>query len=107
MSGEYLRNPKLVWRDEPERREEILATLGKGVEDEESGWVIVVDGGDIHQLNLIAGDIWMLCDGTRDEGSIAAELIKTYDVDPTMLAVDVTSFVRDCLEKGWLIRKDT
>lgn len=106
MSGELIRNEDLVWRDEPERREEIEEALERGEDAFEAGWVILVDQGEMHQLNLLAGDIWMLCDGTRDEGAIVSTLHELYDAPMEVIGADVAGFVGDCLEKGWLLRKD-
>jgi len=104
MSAPLRRNTDLVWRDEPERRDEILAALERGEEAGGEGWVIVVDGGVIHQLNLLAGDIWLLCDETRDEGAIALALAERYDAPTEEIRSDVDDFVRLCVERGWLIR---
>lgn len=104
--GKLSRNPDLVWRDEPDRKAEILEALEKGGDAGEEGWVIIVDGGQIHQLNLLAGDIWLLCDGTRDEAEIAGELIQVYDAPIGEIVEDVTEFTARCLEEGWLLRKD-
>lgn len=98
------KNPDLIWRDEPESREKIIQALEAGEDAIDSGWVIVVDSGEIHQFNLIAGDIWMLCDGTREEADIVAELAVRYDADPTDIAADVGEFTSDCLARGWLVR---
>lgn len=103
MADKLDKNPDLVWRDEPESREAIVAALESGEGDGDAGWVIVVDAGEIQQFNLLAGDIWMLCDGTRDEGEIAAELAIRYDADPALIAADVYEFTSDCLKRGWLI----
>lgn len=104
MEGKLDKNPDLVWRDEPESRDAIIEALEAGEGDLDAGWVIVVDGGEIHQFNLLAGDIWMLCDGTRDEGDIAAELAIRYDADPALIAADVNEFTSDCVKRGWLVR---
>ena len=85
MSRIPTRNPELVWRDEPEEKERILKAMAKGSPEDasDSGWVIIVDGGVIHQLNLLAGEIWLLCDGER--GVAQAEVIGTGEV-PDALA---------------------
>lgn len=102
MAGTLSKNPDLVWRDEPESRDEILAAMEEGRDTDESGWVVIVDSGEIHQLNLLAGDIWMLCDGTKDEAAIVAELVAVYEADPVLVLADVNEFVEECLSKGWL-----
>lgn len=104
MGSRLTRNPDLVWRDEPEQREKIMAEMDAGVADSEMGWVIIVDSGEINQLNLIAGDIWMLCDGSRDEAEIADAIAAAYDADPSDISADVAEFINDCLERGWLLR---
>jgi GeoRSP system PqqD family protein len=95
-------DPDIVWRDEPQQKDEILKKLeaGEGIDD--AGWVIVVDGGTIHQLNLIAGEIWLLCDGAKDERAIAAELAEGYEAPVDEILDDVNSFVTECAELGWL-----
>lgn len=102
MSVPVKRNPDLVWRDEPEEREAILAALERGDDAGDRGWVVVVDGGQIHQLNLIAGEIWCLADGARDEAAIAAELARRYDAAPGEIASDVAEFLRACRGRGWI-----
>lgn len=105
MAAKLNRNPDLVWRDEPERRDEIIEAMEEGLADADAGWVIVVDAGEIHQLNLIAGDIWMLCDGTRDEAAIAAQIAANYEADILEVSADVAEFVADCLGRGWLVEE--
>lgn len=100
--GPLLRNPEVVWRDEPRAREAILAALEKGEEVGERGWVIVIDGGAMHELNLLAGEIWLLADGTRDAAAIAAALAERYDAPAEEIRADVEAFAADCLRRGWL-----
>jgi GeoRSP system PqqD family protein len=102
MSVPVKRNPDLVWRDEPDEREAILAALERGEDAGDRGWVVVVDGGQIHQLNLIAGEIWCLADGSRDEAAIAAELAHRYDAPMDEIGADVSEFLRSCRDRGWL-----
>ena len=97
------KNPDLVWRDEPAEKERILAALEKGEEVADEGWVIIVDGGVINQLNLLAGEMWLLCDGVRDEEAIAEELAEGYEAPVEMILEDVAAFVDDCAKRGWLV----
>jgi pyrroloquinoline quinone biosynthesis protein D len=97
------RNSELVWRDEPERKVEIMAELEAGKDAGDEGWVIIVDGGEINQLNLLGGEIWLLCDGTRDQNGVVEELLKHYEVPRELLEVDVGGFIKECLDRGWLI----
>ena len=81
MSNSVKHNPDMVWRDEPDEKEAILDALERGEDVIDRGWVVIVDGGQIHQLNLIAGEIWCLCDGVRDEAAVAAELAEAIQRD--------------------------
>ncbi len=100
------RNPELVWRDEPDARQSIVEGLEAGEDVAGRGWVIIVDSGTIHQLNLLAGEIWMLCDGTLDETGIGEKLAETFDAPVGEIVEDVREFVNECLEKGWLQIKE-
>lgn len=100
------RDPALIWRDEPDEKETILAALERGEEVGDLGWVVIVDGGMIHQLNLLAGDIWMLCDGSRDEEAVVAALAENYDAPPKEIRADVRAFVTDCRKRGWLLEEE-
>jgi len=97
------RNPDLVWRDEPEEREVILDALMSGDESAaDKGWVIIIDKGSMHQLNLLAGEIWLLLDGTLDEAGVANDLVERYDAPFEEIIEDVREFIAECDEKGWL-----
>ncbi|RMG88430.1 MAG: pyrroloquinoline quinone biosynthesis peptide chaperone PqqD [Candidatus Dadabacteria bacterium] len=100
------RNPRLAWRDEPAARDRIVAALERGEPAGDEGWVLLIDGGQMHQLNLLAGEIWLLADGTRDEAAIAAELARRYDAPAEEIRADVEAFVADCLARGWLVAED-
>ena len=109
MSGSgnprLLRNPEVVWRDEPAQKEEILAALARGEDAAERGWVILVDGGQMVELNLLAGEIWRLLDGNRDAAAVARELAENFDAPLDEIRGDVDEFVSDCVQKGWLIEE--
>jgi GeoRSP system PqqD family protein len=96
------RHPDIVWRDEPQQKDEIMRKLEAGEPVDDAGWVIVVDGGTIHQLNLLAGEIWLRCDGAMDERAIADELAQSYDAPVGEILEDVNAFVTECFELGWL-----
>ncbi|MBI5018133.1 MAG: PqqD family protein [Deltaproteobacteria bacterium] len=55
----------------------------------------------MHELNLLAGEIWCLADGTRDAAAIAAELAQRYDAPPGDIQADVETFAADCFARGW------
>jgi GeoRSP system PqqD family protein len=98
-------NPDLVWRDEPAQKEEILAALERGEDAAERGWVILVDGGQMVELNLLAGEIWCLLDGSRDTVAVARELADSFEAPLDEIRRDVDEFVNDCVQRGWLIEE--
>ena len=102
MSEVLVRNTDVVWRDEPRAKEAILAALARGEEASERGWVILVDRGQMHELNLIAGEIWCRADGSRDTAAIARELAAVYEAPYEEILADVEVFVRECAPRGWL-----
>ena len=97
------RNPEIVWRHEKRREEQVLQELEEGGDVEERGTVILLISGMMHQLNLLGGMIWSLCDATRTEEQIVDHLLTEFDVDRSELAADVDEFVKDLLQRGWLI----
>ena len=98
-----LRNPDIVWRIEKRREEEALRALEEGKDVTERGTVILIISGMMHQLNLVGGRIWSLCDGTRTEAEVSALLAGEFEVDSGEVADDVAEFVADLCRRGWLI----
>ena len=97
------RNPDLVWRDEPTEKAAIMKSLEEGDDSAaERGWVIIIDRGSMHQLNLLAGEIWLLMDGALDEEGVAKELAAQYDAPLAEILEDVRDFVGTCKANGWL-----
>ena len=98
-----LRNPEIVWRVEKKRQAEVLKALEAGEDADDSGTVILLLSGMMHQLNLVGGLIWQECDGVNTIADIAGKLGKEFDVEQAELRDDVVEFVRDLAERGWLI----
>ncbi len=96
------RNPDIVWRHEKRREAQVLQELEEGGNVEEHGTVILLISGMMHQLNLLGGMIWALCDGTRTETQIVDQLLEEFDVEREVLATDVSEFVADLLQREWL-----
>jgi len=99
------RNPEIAWREEEEMRNKVEEILKQGGETEEAskkGTVTLVYSGAMHQLNLLGGEIWKLCDGTRTEEEIGEELLKTFDVERDILLKDLKEFILDLQNKKWL-----
>lgn len=97
-----VRNPDIVWRVEKRRQEDILQALEKGEDVSERGTVILIISGMMHQLNLVGGMIWSLCDGSRSPAAIVTELAREFEVEDSVLSQDVEEFVADLLNRGWL-----
>lgn len=100
------RNPDIVWRDEPGQKQAILDALEKGEEASDQGWVILMDAGMMHELNLIAGEIWILADGTRDAKDIAEALTEKYSAPFEEVLNDVDNLVTEFTNNSWLLVKD-
>ena len=97
-----LRNPDIVWRIEKRRQQAVIDRLEAGEEIDNEGTVILLISGMMHQLNLLGGMIWTLCDGSRTADQVVTELLKEFDVEPETLRLDVDEFIADLLERGWL-----
>jgi pyrroloquinoline quinone biosynthesis protein D len=98
----FRRRPGLAWREEKEARREVLAALEKGGDVVDEGTLILVDSGQIFELNLLGADIWKLCDGERTVGEVVDDLLDRYDVERDELDEDVRAFLLQMEEKGWM-----
>lgn len=96
------RNPDIVWRVEKRRQQAVIDRLEAGEEIGDEGTVILLLSGMMHQLNLLGGMIWTLCDGKRGIEHLVGELQAEFDVDAETLQADVQEFIDDLLERGWL-----
>ncbi len=96
------RNPEIVWRREKRREEQVLKELEEGGEVAERGTVILLISGMMHQLNLLGGMIWDLCDGSRTQAQVVDQLLTEFDVERAELETDVADFIDDLLNRGWL-----
>ena len=96
------RNPEIVWRVEKRRQAEVLKALEAGEDVDDSGTVILLLSGMMHQLNLVGGLIWQQCDGQKTLVEIAGELAKEFSVEQVEVETDVAEFVADLTERGWL-----
>lgn len=103
MTKRLKRHPEIVWRVEKRRQQAALSALEAGEEIADSGTVILIQSGMMHQLNLIGGMIWERCDGARSLQDIVDELAVEFAVERQELEDDVSAFVTELHEKGWLI----
>lgn len=98
------RHPDIVWRLEKRREEAVLQALEAGDESaSQRGTVILIVSGTMHQLNLVGGKIWQLCDGTRTAEGVSDALAEEFEADREELSEDVRQFADDLLRRGWLI----
>ncbi len=102
MNGVPVRDPAVVWRDEPAQKDAILRAQAAGEPADDLGWVLLVVRGEMHELNLVAGEIWCLCDGVRDLDAVARELARRYDAPLDEIRRDVDAFVAEAVDQGWL-----
>lgn len=96
------RNPDIIWRRERRRTQKVEEALASGEDVSEDGVVTLIRAGMMHQLNLVGGRIWELCDGTKSTVEVVEALCSEYEAPPEEVAPDVEGFVADLLEKGWL-----
>jgi len=97
-----VRNPQIVWRVEKMRQEQILKAMEEGEDVSDKGTVILIMSGMMHQLNLVGGMVWSLCDGTRSLDDVVDALLTEFDVERDVLEGDVRDFVDDLTRRGWL-----
>jgi pyrroloquinoline quinone biosynthesis protein D len=103
LSERYRRRPGLPWREEPDAARDALAALEAGGDAGGEGTLLIVERGRITEINLLGGEIWKLCDGTRDLAAIVAELLPRFEVEREELERDVAEFLADLAARGWLV----
>ena len=103
MSERYQRRPGLPWREEPDAARTAFAALEAGRDAGGEGTLLVVERGRITELNILGGEIWKLCDGSRDVGAIVDELLPRFEVGRDELALDVREFLADLVARGWVV----
>lgn len=103
LTERYRRRPGLPWREEPDAAREALAALAAGRDAAGDGTLLIVERGRITELNLLGGEIWKLCDGTRDVEGIVEALLPRFEVARDELARDVTEFLADLAARGWVV----
>jgi len=100
------RDPSVNWRTESHREEmarEVLSDPAREGEDTEVGalgTVTLLSGGVMHQLNYLGGEIWKLCDGTRDREQVLESLMELFDADRDTVKRDLDAFLDGMIEKG-------
>ena len=95
------RNPDVMWREEDDFKEQAYKGLERGEDVGEVGTSVLYADGLMLSLNVLGTEIWKRCDGkTLDE--IASELIQIFDVEPEVLKKDISGFINELKEKGYI-----
>jgi len=102
MNQRFRRRPGLPWREEPDAAHAALAALEAG-QDAGEGTLLIVERGRVTELNLLGGEIWKLCDGSRDLDAIVDALLPRFEVGREELAADVREFLADLAARGWVV----
>jgi hypothetical protein len=64
-----------------------------------------VETGSFHALKGASVEIWSRIDGVRTAEMIAAELVERYEVEPDHCTSDVTSFLGDLAQAGFVVSR--
>lgn len=104
LSDRYCRRRGLPWREEPDAARDAYAALEGGRDASADGTLLIVENGQITELNILGGEIWKLCDGTRDVGAIVEELLPRFEIGRDEFVRDVGEFLADLVARGWLVR---
>jgi GeoRSP system PqqD family protein len=95
------RNPDVMWREEQDALSRAQGGLEQGTDIEGIGTAVLFAGGAVLSLNLVGMEIWKLCDG-RSSDDIVTALLEQFDVDVDHLRSDVTSFLSELKDKGFI-----
>ena len=96
-----LRNQDVLWREEEEARNEAIAGLENGEDVAEIGTSLLFAGGQMLVLNMLGTEIWQRCDGKNLDG-LLGELLSEFDVEEPQLRADVSAFLSELEEKGFI-----
>src|SRR6266545_4698964 len=95
------RNPDVMWREEDEAKTQALEDLERGEDIEGVGTSLLFADGVMVTLNMLGTEIWKLCDG-RDLVEMLSALMQQFDVEEDVLKEDVTNFLAELAEKGFI-----
>lgn len=95
------RNPDVLWREEDEQRDQARSALEQGDDAEDIATSLLFNNGVMLSLNMLGTEIWKLCDG-RTSAEIVAELLNCFEVEEDELRADVTAFLNELAEKGFI-----
>ncbi len=86
-----------MWREEEASKEQVSKGLATGEDVADIGTSIILSSGKMHAFNVLATEIWKLCDGKTLEEIVAA-LGEGFDVERAVLEKDVSAFLKELKE---------
>lgn len=86
-----------MWREEEASKEQVSKGLETGEDVADIGTSIILSSGKMHAFNVLATEIWKLCDGKTLEEIVAA-LGEGFDVERVVLEKDVSAFLNELKE---------
>lgn len=95
------RNPDVLWREEDEQRDQAQSALEKGDDAEDIATSLLFNNGVMLSLNTLGTEVWKLCDG-HTIAEIVAEILTCFEVEEDVLRADVTAFLDELAEKGFI-----
>ncbi len=93
----YFRKSEAMWREEEASKALAMEGAEKGDDVAGIGTSIVLSSGRMHAFNILATEIWKLCDGKTLEEIVAA-LGEGFDVERVVLEKDVSAFLNELKE---------
>lgn len=95
------RNPNVMWREEDQALAEAREGLERGDDVGDVGTAVLFSGGTMLSVNYLGMEIWKLCDNMSVD-QIVAELLMQFEVEEDVLRQDVTEFIQQLLQKGFI-----
>ncbi len=95
------RNPNVMWREEDQALAEAREGLERGDDVGDVGTAVLFSGGTMLSVNYLGMEIWKLCDNISVD-QLVAELLTQFEVEEELLRQDVTEFIQQLLQKGFI-----
>lgn len=86
--------------DETSRIKKGPEVAAHGLAASEGGVLLHLKSGQYHGVDIVGWTIWNLLDGSRTIAELAQELRVRFPDAPSQLNEDVSTFVRDLLERN-------
>jgi GeoRSP system PqqD family protein len=99
--GKIHHNPNVMWREEDDAMAGEREALERGDAAGDAGTSVLFSGGTMLSLNILGTEIWKRCNG-RELDEVVADLLESFEVDEDTLRTDVTSFLDELAEKGFI-----